>query len=94
VAYFRARNELLLGYTHLPANNRFILRLKLINRAIYDVVRLSLRGTPLCDRFQKYLRVVCLRWLMPKRARHQTPQRSAIGDPLVAEFDARKVADG
>lgn len=51
-------------------------------------------ATPLCDRFQKYLRVVCLRWLMPERARHQTPQRPAIGDPLVAEFDARKVADG
>jgi GT2 family glycosyltransferase len=44
VVYLLTRNELLFWYTHSPANNRFILRLKLINQAIYDAIRLSIRG--------------------------------------------------
>jgi peptidoglycan/LPS O-acetylase OafA/YrhL len=51
-------------------------------------------ATPLCDRFQKYLRAVCLRWLTPETAKHRAPQLAVVDDPLDAQFDARKVADG
>jgi peptidoglycan/LPS O-acetylase OafA/YrhL len=51
-------------------------------------------ATPLCDRFQKYLRAVCLRWLTPERTRHQALQRPAVAEPLGAGSDVRKVGGG
>lgn len=44
VIYLLYRNQMIFWYTHLPTENRLVLRLKLVNQAIYDATRLSSRG--------------------------------------------------
>lgn len=44
VFYLMYRNEMIFWQTHMPAEYRGLLRFKLVNQAIYNAIRLSMRG--------------------------------------------------
>jgi peptidoglycan/LPS O-acetylase OafA/YrhL len=49
-------------------------------------------ATPLCEQFQRYLRVLWLRWLTPRAAKGQAPVH-AVKDRLSSEFDLQKMTN-